>query len=80
MRGGGGEEERRKVDNVKGLTEKIAISNHGFYYQGQNGGEEMKKSVTVMLCMFFLIGFVVVSAQYSSAETINNAVPLAVTG
>jgi len=38
----------------------------------------MKKSLTVILCMFFLMGFVVVSAQYSSAETINNAVPLAV--
>ena len=38
----------------------------------------MKKSLSVMLCMFFLMGFVVVSAQYSSAETINNAVPLAV--
>ena len=32
----------------------------------------MKKGLTVMLCMLF----VVVSAPYSSAETINNAVPL----
>ena len=38
----------------------------------------MKKGLTAMLCMFFVVGFVVVSAQYSSAETINNAVPLAV--
>ena len=33
----------------------------------------MKKGLTVMLCMLF----VVVSAPYGSAETINNAVPLA---
>jgi hypothetical protein len=38
----------------------------------------MKKGLTVMLCMFFMMSIVVATAQYSSAETIDNAVPLAV--
>ncbi len=38
----------------------------------------MKKRLILMLCMFFMIGFVVATTQYSLAETINNAVPLAI--
>ena len=37
----------------------------------------MKKDLTVMLCMFFMMGVLAATVQYSSAETINNAVPLA---
>ena len=37
----------------------------------------MKKGLTVMLCMFFMMGVLVATVHYSSAETINNAVPLA---
>jgi len=38
----------------------------------------MKKGLTVMLCMFFMMGIIVTTAQYSSAETIDIALPLAV--